>query len=183
MQTSVTPLTARSQTLIASLFGVMGVMALSPLFEVAAMQWPFRFGEVAWRYKTLMLLLANGPQLVVLIGVLAVLASLVGHRKAVRAASFALALVAGLTLIPLMPLATLDYFQVRHLIGVVGTSQFKAMFIKTMFFALLVVAGGGWASWLGLQASEGESSRKRRTKGDGLVVGQPKGSSRTPTAS
>ena len=174
MQTSVTPLTAKSQTLVSVLLGTMACMGIAPIVESIVARWPVRFGELPWRFDTFALLLNNGPQLVILFSVIALLGTFSGHRQSVRLAAVALgfiAIAAGL----LLPVFILDFFQARHLIGIAKTTGFKVQAMRTAFFSIVVTVGGAWGAWRAWQSSEREGAGQRRKQGEGLVVGQPKG--------
>lgn len=173
MQTAVSPLTARAQALVTALLGMMAVMGFAPLCQVLAQRWPLRFSESPWRYYTFVMALSDGPQLVILLSIIAVLALLTGYRKAVRAVAIVLGLVA-IVHVVILPFFLLDYFQVRRLIGLGGLGPFKAMALKTLLVAMVVTAAAAWGAFWAWRASENESAGQRRQKGEGLVVGQPK---------
>ncbi len=173
MTPSVKPQSGRSLTLTTALLALIVVMGLSPLIELVAVRWPPRFGEVPWRFQTLQLFLANGPQFVILIGVLALFGAMIGHRTAIRSASIALAVLAIITFV-LLPAYTLDYFQVARIIRQDAKGAFKAEALKTLIVGSLLVVGSAWAALKGWRASEPPDAAARRAKGEGLVVGQPK---------
>lgn len=173
MQISVTPLTARSQTMVAVFLVIMATLAVSPTVDVFVLRWPLRFNESIWRYDTFVMFLSNGPQLVILIGVIAIAGALTGYRQAVRAAAVVLAIVA-VAHVVLLLLYVLDYFQVRRLVAQARVAGFKAIAVKTLVFGGLVSLAAAWGALRAWQASESEGAGLRRQKGDGLLVGQPK---------
>lgn len=171
MPATVTQLSARSQTLIAVILIAMVVMAVSPFAEVVALRWPLRMGEPVWRYETFVMLLSNGPQLVILLGIIATIGALTGFREAVRGAAIGLALVV-IAHILLVPLLGLDFLQVQRLVSQAKNSTFKMIALKTMAFGIVVAAVAAWAALRAWQASEKGGVSSRRAKGQGLVVGQ-----------
>ena len=173
MPESVTPLTARSQTLVSVLLAVMAVMGVSPLIEILARNWPPQFGELAWRYDVLELVLINAPQLLVLLCLIAITGLYSGNRRVVRIASIGFGLLLALQVICALSVA-LDYFQVRRLIPASRTPGIKALFIKAELFGAIGSVAAAWAAVSGWQASVREGSGHRRKQGEGLVVGQPK---------
>lgn len=174
MPTSVTPLTARSQTLVSAALVAMAVMGFLPFLEVYAVRAPLRFAELPWRYDTMGILLSTGPNLVILLGIIGVIGAVVGYRRAVRFVAIVLGVVAIVNVI-LAPLLLLDYFQMRRLVAQTRAPVFKAQFVKTLLASAGVAAVSAWVALRGWQASESESAGHRRTKGEGLVVGQAEG--------
>ena len=173
MPPSVTPLNARSQSLISVLLAAVAILGLSPFAEVFATRWPLRFGELLWRYDIFGTLLLNTPQLVVLTCIMAIACVMTGNRAGVRATAFVFGLLAALQLL-VLPFFALDYFQVRRVIAASRTPGIKALMIKTLLFALLSIVAAAWAAYAAWQASDREGAGLRRQKGEGLVVGQPK---------
>ncbi len=179
MPASVTPLSARSQTLTTALFWVIVAMGLSPLLEIFVLGWPPRFGEVLWRFDAFRLYLSDGPQFAIFVGVIAMFATLIGHRIVVRSAAVALAFIAASNVV-ILPFFVLDYFQKSHLIRQTDKPAFKLEMMKLLIIAGILILTAAWAAYAGWLASEPPDAAARRAKGDGLVVGQPK-PSRPPT--
>jgi hypothetical protein len=173
MPPTVTPLTGRSQTFVFALIGLMVIMGTSPLFEMLVIRWPLRFGEAPWRFQTFQLFLENGPQLAVLISVLAIVGLLTGNRILIRSAAVAFGVIAFVTLVVLL-LFVLDFLQVRRIVRQEAKATFNGGVLKNLMFGGLLVIGAGWTALKGWQSSEPPDATARRVKGEGLVVGQPK---------
>ncbi len=173
MQSPVSPLTARAQATFATLLAMMAVMGLAPFFQVVSVRWPLRLRESPWRYDTAVMAFSDGPQLIILLSIIAILAILTGHRQALRGVSIALGAVTIAHAVAL-PFFLLDYFQVRRLVSQAHVGQFKAIALKTLLVAIGVAATAAWGAFMAWRASENENAGLRRQKGEGLVVGQPK---------
>ncbi len=173
MQAPVSPLTARAQAMFSALLTIMAVMGITPYLHVLAIRWPLRLNEFLWRYDTFLMAFSNGPQLIILLALIGLLALLTGSRVAVRGVAIAYGVVA-ITQLLTLPFFLLDYFQARRLVGIGRVAEFKAVALKTLVVAIIVAASAAWGAFLAWRASENESAGLRRQKGEGLVVGQPK---------
>jgi hypothetical protein len=166
-----TTLTERSRSLMSAILFALAVMAVSPTAEVIADRWPMRWGEAAWRFDIVLMLLSNGPQLVVLLGIITTIGVLLGNRRVVRGAAIAFAIVFAAHVV-LVPTFALDFLQVRHTVPVSRAAVVKMASLKAIGFGLLIIVMSGWAALRGWQASANEGAGPRRQKGEGLVVGQ-----------
>lgn len=175
MQAPISSLTARAQAMITALLVMMAVMGFAPVVQVASMRWPWRFGEFMWRYDTFLVTFSNGPESIILLSIIAIFATMFGYRKAVRAVAITFGLVASAQFIAVL-FFLLDYFQVRRLVGAAGVGHFKAVALKTLLVAVTVIVASACGAFWAWRASENEHAGARRQKGEGLVVGQPKGS-------
>ena len=173
MQTSVTPLTARSQMLISAVLVMLAFIAFSPLIELVALRWPFTFGEVLWRYGTLVMLVSDMTHLVMVFGIMAMIALLTGNRAVVRAMAIGFGVVAVLTVL-MTPLFVLDFFQYKRFVAQRDATAYKMVALKTLVLAVCMILLSAWLALRAWQASETEGGSQRRKKGEGLVVGQPK---------
>jgi hypothetical protein len=171
MAPSVNLLTGRNQTLVVVLLAVLVAMGVSPLADILAAGWQLRFGEARWRFEFFQLVLANGPQTVILLVLIALFGVLLGNRLVVRSTAVALGLVAALSIV-ILPLYVMDFLQVHRMIPQDQKTALNGAVLKSTIFTFLIFAGGGWASLRGWQASEPADVTARREMGEGLVVGQ-----------
>ena len=171
MPVSTTPLSSRTDKLISVALVVLVVMGVSPLFDMLVLRTPLRFGEAPWRYQTFLMLLSNGPQLLILLALLLALATFAGKRSAVRAVAVA-AFVFAIVYVVTVPLFGLDFLTIRRLVAQAAKRSVDLMALKTIVYGGIEVLA---AAWLGAHAW-GSSARSeeavRREQGHGLVVGQ-----------
>jgi hypothetical protein len=178
MQTSVTPLTARSQSLVSVAMVALGFVALSPLVELVALRWPFTLGEVLWRYGTLVMLVSDMPHIIMVFGIIAVIGLLSGNRTAVRVSAIVFGVTAVIVVL-VTPLFVLDFFQYKRFVAQRDVTAYKMVALKTLAIAIGSVVLSAWLTLRAWQASEAEGgASSRRKKGEGLVVGQPKDSAK-----
>lgn len=170
MSTSPT-LSARAQALIPALIALLVVVTLSPFADVIVPRMPLQLGDPQPRFALFGLLLASAPQVTLLLVVMAAVGLYGGYRLGVRIAAI-FAIVTAIVYALLVPFFGLDFLQVRRLVNVEAKSAFDLAAMKTGAFAALMVPLLLWCGWLALQASKKDETATKRTKGQGLVVGQ-----------
>jgi len=163
----------KALALIPALVAGLCILILSGLADLFISSWPPRLSEGGWRFRAFGQILAQAPQLT-LLAVLLVLAGLVGaFRPAIRGAAV-LAMVLAVISAILVPFFALDFLQQRRLVQIAQRTMYDRAAMKTGALALLLVPFLLWVGWRSWQASAvpKEASRSRKTKGDGLIVGQ-----------
>ena len=171
MPAPATSLPLRSQQLVSTMLVLMAVMGLAPLAEIASLRWQLGFGDLAWRYDTVVMLLSNGPQLVILYGLIGIIGAVTGNRFAMRIVACVLGLVVVATVV-LVPLLLLDHLQMLPLMPRSKLGAFKLAGMKSIGFGTLVGIAAGIGAFHAWRASASDSTRIRHKKGEGLVVGQ-----------
>ncbi|MEO5800154.1 MAG: hypothetical protein ABIZ70_15100 [Gemmatimonadales bacterium] len=166
-----TTLSARAQTLIPALVTILVVAALSPIGDVILPRMPLQLSEVQPRFQIFGLLLAAGPQVAMLLAVIAAIALFGGYRIGVRIAAI-FALVMAVVYVPLVMLFALDFLQVRRQVNQEMIKGFDIAAMKTGATGFLLALLLAWAGWLALKASVKDETTGRKQKGDGLIVGQ-----------
>ncbi|MES2304375.1 MAG: hypothetical protein V4558_02670 [Gemmatimonadota bacterium] len=166
-----TTLSARAQALIPALVTILVVAALSPFADVILPRMPLQLGEVQPRFQIYGLLLAAGPQVAMLLAVIAAIALFGGYRIGVRIAAL-FALVMAVLFAFLVPFFALDFLQVRRQVNQEMIKGFDMASMKTGAMGFLLALLLAWAGWLALKASVKEEGSGRKQKGDGLIVGQ-----------
>jgi hypothetical protein len=142
------------------LYLVALIMAVTPLVELGAMVWPYRPGDLIWRYGALGLAAGHVPNVTVGFALLLALACWRGHARTLRAASFA-CLVVALLLLPAMAMFALDVGQVRALRPEELRGQ---VLVSALMQELKYLASGAAMACLGLgglSTGVASSSRKR----------------------
>ena len=131
--------------LVGPFYFVCLLLIIVPLGDLATNIWPFRFGEVGWRYGMVGLL--SGFLVSPLMGlILAVIgAAYMGHRRMLRALGI-LAAVGALVLLALTGLFLLDVIQVQPEVPPEGSSTFRIGATRAFIKNTLVVAGLAWLS-------------------------------------
>jgi hypothetical protein len=168
---AVPPLTARNQMVIPALVGVLVVVILSILGDVAITAAATTAVGVQFRFQVVGLFFAGMPNAALVLAAVAGVATLSGHRVALRGSSFA-ALVIGVVVLILIPFFGLDLLETRRAVPRSNLAGFTLAAIKTGGFAGWLALMLLWAGWRGIQASRKAPESELRTKGQGLVVGQ-----------
>jgi hypothetical protein len=171
MPVSTTQLSTRTDKLISVALVVLVIMGVSPLFDMLVLRTPMRFGEAPWRYQTFLMLLSNGPQLLILLALLLALATFAGKRSVVRGVAVAAFVIAVVYLI-VLPLFGLDFLTIRRLVAQAAKRSVDMMALKTMIYGGIVVLLAAWIGSLAWGASARSEEAARREQGHGLVVGQ-----------
>ena len=166
-----TTLSAKAQALIPALVTLLVVATLSPFADVVLPRMPLQLGEVQPRFQVFGLLLAAGPQVAMLLVVMAATSLFGGYRLGVRI-SAVLSVVAAALYVVLVPLFALDFLTVRRQVNQEALRSFDMAAMKTGATAFLLALLLAWAGVLAFKASVNEEAGGRKTKGQGLVVGQ-----------
>ncbi|MEP6591355.1 MAG: hypothetical protein ABJC19_09245 [Gemmatimonadota bacterium] len=166
-----TTLTARAQALIPALVSLLVVATLSPFADVILPRLPLPFGEIQPRFQFYGLLLASAPQVATLLAVTAAVSLFGGYRLGLRIAAL-LAVVVGAIMVILVPLFALDFLTVRRQVNQDLLHGFDMAAMKTGATAFLLALLMIWVAVLAFKASAKDEATPRKTKGQGLVVGQ-----------
>lgn len=164
------PASVRVQALIPPLVAVLTLVTLSVLVDIVAVRLPPHFGDTQWRFQTINLFLSAGPQLSLVLGIIAVTGIFGGYRVAVRGAALG-ALVLAVLLIVLTPLFALDVLEIRRQVPVDNKRTFDLVTMKTAAFSIAFAVADFWAGRRGLKVSSRESGEAmRETAGRGTLV-------------
>jgi hypothetical protein len=151
--------------LAAPTYFVALLLIVISLLDFGATVWPFRLGDVDWRYGTVGLL--SGFLLTPLLGVVLVMlvATLLGSRAVVRATAVACLMGAVLGLLALAGFL-LDTLQVMR-----GDEELKTVAtVSSGKAAFKVITGVIALAWLGWAGLKGTSVGRQRDQ-DSIVVG------------
>lgn len=165
------PVSARVQALIPPLVAVLTLVTLSVLVDILAVRLPPHFGDTQWRFQTINLFLSAGPQLSLVLGIIAVTGIFGGYRGAVRGAAIA-ALVLAVLLVVLTPLFALDVLEIRRQVPLDNKRTFDMVTMKTAAFSIAFGLADFWAGRVGMKVSSKEAGEDvRETAGRGTLVG------------
>jgi hypothetical protein len=134
-----------------ALYPVGALLILTAVSEPAMQIWPFRFGEVRWRFGAVGLM--SGAVVGVIFGLVWIMAvaAMLDHRKTLRTAS-AVCGVIGLVLTAVALAFALDFLQVRNSVnpnyrGALDMTVLRAMAVLGLSIpAALGLGIGGWRS-------------------------------------
>lgn len=166
-----TTLSARAQALVPALVTILVVATLSPFADVILPRLPLQLGVVQTRFQVFGLVLAAGPQVAMLLAVIAAIALFGGYRVGVRIAAI-IAMVVAAVFVILVPLFALDFMQVRRQVNQEMIKGFDMAAMKTGVMAFILALLLAWAAVLAFKASVKEETSGRKQKGGGLIVGQ-----------
>lgn len=156
------------------LYGLALLLIIQPLAEVLAAGWPFRFGEVGWRFGMAGSFMTLLGTLVVGLGLVAVTAVLLGHRKVLRTTGIVALAIACVLMIVLSELA-LDWVQLRRLIREDIKGGFDLAAAKATISAVLGIIALAMLGYAGIKGSRIPAhlrSAPAREQGHGLMVGK-----------
>lgn len=163
-------MSARVQALMPPLVAVLTLVAFSVIVDIFAVRFPPHFGETQWRFQTVNLFLSAGPQLSLVLGIIAVVGIFGGYRGAVRGAAIA-ALVLAVLLVVLTPLFGLDVLEIRRQVSLDNKRTFDLVTLKTAVFSVAFAVVDFWAGRRGLQVSQPDADEDlRATTGRGTLV-------------
>jgi len=160
----------RQRTLLSALYPVLLLFILNPVMELVANSWPLNFGDTRWRFGFLGAVLSAVLPIIVGLGLVALVASMLGHRGTIRAVAVG-GLLATLTLLGAGLLFGLDALQVRGMVRVNTRDLFDATTFKTLLMTALLIPVSAWLAVKSWEASRGGKAADREPKA-GLVVGQ-----------
>ncbi|HEY0969916.1 MAG TPA: hypothetical protein VGE02_02940 [Gemmatimonadales bacterium] len=140
----------RNRPLYMALYAVAAALVLPALMEYLLVSFPYRMGNVQWRFGAIGLLfnsVLGSP--VVGLTVAAFAAVQLGHRRTARTISI-IAFVVALVLLVALPFFLLDFFQLRTMVNPAQKRAFDYTSLKAtltgglMFITALAVAIGTW---------------------------------------
>jgi hypothetical protein len=153
-----------------ALYPVAFLLIFVPLADISLRSYPAQFGSLQWRFGTVGLLLGNFGTILLGLGLLGLVAALVGNRSTMRILGY-VSLVAGVVTLAILALFVLDALQMRTLANanfkrVIALSAGGAMFAGVFGAVTLFAIGRG-----ALSASRfGSSGRRARPAASPLVV-------------
>jgi hypothetical protein len=134
------------RSFLPALYPVGLLLALAPFADVLGAIWPFRAGDIAWRFGAIGLeLRAVVPEVAGIALVMAV-ATVLGHRRVLRTAA-CVALLAAVGLSAAVTRFILDYRQIGSAVGNlaasgVDVSAFRAVLAAVLAVPVLTSLGG-----------------------------------------
>ncbi|HEX2188618.1 MAG TPA: hypothetical protein VHG51_06945 [Longimicrobiaceae bacterium] len=162
---------------VKALYPIGALLIVAAVSEPALQIWPFRVGELRWRFGAVGLM--SGAVLGTLFGLVWIMAvaAVLDHRRTLRAMSVA-CLLAAVVLTVVAGLFTLDFLQVRSSVD----PQFRGALDLTVLRAMAVLglsiptaAGLGIGGWRSSRLT-GRSKAGKAAKDAGLVFhAQPQG--------
>lgn len=165
-------LSARVQALLPPVVVVLALVTVSVIVDIVVVRLPIRPGDVQWRFQTVNLFLSSGPQLSLLLGLIAVVGVFGGSRGAVRSAAIA-AVALAILLLVLTPLFGLDVLEIRRQVPVDSRRSFDLVTLKTAGFSVLFALADLWTGRRGLLVSKKDDDEDRRgTAERGVLVAQ-----------
>lgn len=150
---------------VKALYPIGALLVVAAVSEPALQIWPFRPGEVRWRFGAVGLM--SGAVLGTLFGLawIMAVAAVLDHRRALRAGAVA-ALVAAAVLTGVVGLFTLDFLQIRSSVnpqfrGALDLTVLRAVAVLGLSIPAAVGLGiGGWrASRLAGRPAAGRAAR------------------------
>ena len=157
------------------LYALALLLFLQPFAETASTVWPFRFGEVGWRFAAVGILYTMLPTLLFALLVAAIAAYLLGHRTALRVDGV-IAMVLGVGILLLTVGFVLDAVQLRRIVRPEAKGGYDLTVIKALVTAALALVGCamlGVATFRsGRRLVPPGGDRRRARGGEGLLVGQ-----------
>ena len=156
------------------LYALALLLFLQPFIETTSAVWPFRFGEVGWRFATVGILYTMLPTLLFALLIMAIAAFLLGHRTVLQIGGV-LALILGVAVILLTSSFALDALQLRRIVRPDARGGYDLAIIKTVVTALIAIAACtmlGVGAFRATQRLGVPGAARRRDAGAGLLVGQ-----------
>jgi hypothetical protein len=163
---------SRTLALMPPLVAVLTLVAASVLVDIMVVRWPLRMGDVQWRYQTFNLVLSAGPQLSLVLAIIAIVGVIGGFRAAVSWAGIAAAIV-GILLLLLTPLFLLDVLQLRRQVPIDSKLTFGLVAMKTAGFSILFAVVDLWTAQRAVSlARRSKEDGERGALGRGVLVAQ-----------
>lgn len=163
--------------LLKALYPVGALILVSSLADPLMQTWPFRFGELRWRFGAVGLGTASALGVIFALVWMMGVAALLGHRRALRALSVAhLVLAAGM--IAVLALFVLDFVQVRAMVDPRMRASLDATVLKSMLLLAVSIPaalGLGIAGWTATRATGLSRSGKASQESSILFHPQPQG--------
>jgi hypothetical protein len=136
---------------VKALYPVGFLLTLVPLVDLALRVYPPKFGTVQWRFAALGLLAGNLGTVLLGLGLIGLVAALVGHRMVLRVLAI-IALVGGVLLVGGLGMFVLDALQVRRsanpqFVQALTVSTLGALFTGGLgLIALFSIGLGAWTA-------------------------------------
>lgn len=162
---------------VKALYPVGALLIVAAVSEPALQIWPFRLGEVRWRFGAVGIM--SGAVLGSIFGLVWIMsvAAVLDHRKTLRAASV-VCMVGAVLLAVVAALFSLDFLQIRSSVnpgfrGALDVTVLRAMAVLGLSITTALALGiGGWRS----SRVVGRPSAKKTAREAGLVFHtQPQG--------
>lgn len=166
-QPSLAPAT-RIDILTPAILAVLVMITFIALGTVVVSAMPFRIGEAQWRFQALAVFLAAGPQLALLLMLIAVLAVHGRQRATVQATAIVTIVLAALLTIAI-PFFGLDFLTQRHLQSQLRIGAFDREGLRLAGSAAALVPFLLWAGVRGLTAGRKDPTSEHDTE-RGLAV-------------
>lgn len=161
----------RIEILTPAILAVLVVIAAITLSTVVAAALPVRIGEAQWRFQTLAVFLSAGPQLALLLMLIAGLAVL-GRRRATVQTTAIVTIVLAVLLALAVPFFGLDFLTQRHLQSQLRLGAFDREGLRLAGSTAVLVPLLVWAGVRGLAAGRKDPSSEHDVE-RGIAVTQP----------
>lgn len=151
------------------------LLFLQPFIEALGATWPVRAAEVWWRFAFTGVFYTMLPTLLVALLIAAGAAYLLRHRVTLRVVGV-ISIVFSIAIVLLTASFALDAIQMRRLVRPEALGGFDRAAIKALVTAVLASLAGvvlGVGAFRSSRRSAAQALPRRRTAGEGLLVGQP----------
>ncbi len=159
--------------LLKALYPIGALILVSSLADPIVQTWPFRFGELRWRFGAVGLATASALGVIFALVWMMGVAALLGHRRALRALSVTHMVLGGLML-AVLALFVLDFLQVRAMVDPRMRGSLDATVLKSMLIlgiSIPAALGLGIAGWVTTRAAP--LSRAERASQDSSILFHP----------
>lgn len=157
--------------ILLALYPVAAILAIATVLEPALRVWPLRFGDVGWRFGAAGLAANTAAGVLFSLGLLVLIAAMLGHLRTVRTLSVVATLL-GVLAFGTLILFTLDFLQLRPSVRAEMAGGFSIAAVQAMF--LMVISGLssivlGIAGW---RTSRQRTEKKKADAGAGVLLQQ-----------
>lgn len=144
------------------------LLVLYPAMDLAANVWPWKAGEVGWRYGTYGIL--SGYFMTPLMGLMLAVgvALALGHARRAKVLA-SLAWVVGLVFFAATVMYALDALQVRSTVPDQARTQFSIGTIKAVVKNVISAFVLLWIGWVGFRGAKGSASSRNKDMAPPLV--------------
>ena len=161
------------QRYVKGLYPVAALLILVPLVDLTLRVFPPQFGTLQWRFATVGLLFGNLGTVLLGMGLMGLVAALVGHRTPLRVLGF-VALTIAVVLLAVLVLFALDAVQIRRL----AAANFRRPVLLSSIGALItgslgILALAGMGRGALLASRRPVRAAERRPKAAPIVVSRP----------
>ncbi len=154
------------------------IFAISPLFDLGISAWPFQLGEAAWR-NTFLTILVPTCQSVLLALFIVLMISVVAGDRITSLVNASLCGIMAVLLLAALPLAALDWLQLRPQIRPGLGKRFDAVAVLMMARMLAESVAFGLMAVTATRVAK--KAQRRSTASGELVVGVPKSAANRPS--